>query len=133
MPDGPLRILIVDDEASLRDVMTTYLGRLGYDVVACPTGDEAWRLVEGCPSGYSVALVDVNMPGMPGEELARRILAANHSIRLIMASGYPEEMNQARTEHTGRIRFLHKPFTPSELAQAVGEALQRRSTQGVSG
>jgi DNA-binding NtrC family response regulator len=124
MTSGARRILIVDDESSLRQVMTAYLVRLGYEVVACPNADDAWRLLEAGPSGYSVALVDLNMPGMPGEELARRILAANKQIRLIMASGYPEDLSEAQAEYGRRIRFLHKPFAPTELAQAVGEALK---------
>jgi len=113
------RILVVDDDPSLLKLMTTYLSRLGYQVVSCNNSDEAWALVRAAPSLYSLALVDLNMPGMRGEELARRILACNASIRLIVASGYPAELSGVEALDS-RVTFLHKPFAPKELARAVG-------------
>ncbi|MGA2588790.1 MAG: response regulator [Bryobacteraceae bacterium] len=114
------RILVVDDDPSLLKLMTAYLSRLGYQVVACDNSEAAWALVQAAPSLYSLALVDLNMPGMRGEELARRILACNATIRLIMASGYPSELSGMEALE-GRVSFLHKPFAPKELAKAVGE------------
>jgi DNA-binding response OmpR family regulator len=114
------RILVVDDDPSLLKLMTSYLSRLGYQVVSCDNCEDAWGLVQASPSLYSLALLDLNMPGMRGEELARRILACNASIRLIVASGYPAELSGVEALD-GRVFFLHKPFAPKELAKAVGE------------
>ena len=62
------RILIVDDDALLLKAMDSYLSRLGYRVDACRSATEAWTLVELNPSRYAGALVDLNLPGMRGEE-----------------------------------------------------------------
>jgi two-component system cell cycle sensor histidine kinase/response regulator CckA len=114
------RILIVDDDAALLRVMDRYLSRLGYRVDACRSAAEAWTLVEANPSQYAGALVDLNlnMPGMRGEELARRILDSNASIRLVVMSGYPTGWS-GETLEGNRVGFLYKPFAPQELADAL--------------
>ena len=112
------RILIVDDDAALLKVMDIYLSRLGYRVDACRNAADAWALVEASPSLYAGALVDLNMPGMRGEELARRILKCNASIRLVVMSGYPAQPS-AETVGGNRVGFLYKPFAPHELAEAL--------------
>jgi CheY-like chemotaxis protein len=113
------RILIVDDDADLLRLMESYLARLGYRVDACHSGAEAWALVEADPSRYADALVDLNMPGMRGEEPARRILASNASIRVVLMSGYPAGCTGEETLQGSRVSFLPKPFAPQELADAL--------------
>jgi len=125
MDTAARRILIVDDDPPLRKVMTTYLSRLGYEVVSCDSAEEAWALVQAEPSGYSLAVVDLNMPGMRGEELAERVLDSNEAIHLIVASGYPEELSGVQALDEKRVAFLHKPFTPDELAEAVSTRVGR--------
>lgn len=112
------RILIVDDNAVLLKAMDSYLSRLGYQVDACRSATEAWTLVESNPSRYAGALVDLNLPGMRGEELARRILDSNASIRLVVMSGYPAGWS-GETLEGDRVGFLYKPFAPRELADAL--------------
>jgi len=113
------RILIVDDDEALLKLMAAYLTRLGYSVDACPSAEEAWALVEANPSTYSQALVDLNMKGMRGEELARRILACYPSIRLVVVSGDSSELCRADTPGGARAAYLPKPFTPKQLIDAV--------------
>jgi len=112
------RILIVDDDAALLKVMDAYLSRLGYRVDACRGAAEAWALMQANPGMYAWALVDLNMPGMRGEELARRILDCNASIRLVVVSGYPARFSGVETLDANRVSFLPKPFAPKELAEA---------------
>jgi len=113
------RILVVDDDPSLRECMAIYLRRLGYEVIACPDGEEAWALVEAAPLSFALALVDVSLPGMRGDELARRILASNASIAVITASGYPEDVSRVDGADGHRVSFLQKPFAPAQLVRAV--------------
>lgn len=115
------RILVVDDDAALLQLMDIYLSRLGYRVDVCRSAAEACALVEASPSLYAGALVDLSMPGMRGEELARRILHCNASIRLVVMSG-----SLARVGMLGgnRVGFLHKPFAPKELADALQWTLE---------
>jgi DNA-binding NtrC family response regulator len=119
------RILILDDDLSLLKVMEGYLARLGYHVDACRNATEAWDLVQADPAGYSVALLDMNMPGMRGEELARLILGTDASIQVVVVSGSPSELCALDTPHAGRVSFLRKPFAPHELAETVEKLLPR--------
>jgi len=116
MASGAGRILVVDDDAALLQLMDIYLSRLGYRVDVCRSAADACALIEASPSGYVGALVDLNMPEMRGEELARRILNCNASIRLVVMSGYPAGLG---TLDRNRVGFLHKPFAPKELAHAL--------------
>jgi DNA-binding NtrC family response regulator len=122
------RILIVDDDAGLLKVMDAYLSRLGYRVDARSNADEAWALVEANPAVYAGALVDLNMPGMRGEELVRRILESKAAIRLVVVSGYPAGLSWVETLDGNRVSFLPKPFAPNELA----DALKRGSPAGLA-
>jgi CheY-like chemotaxis protein len=112
------RILIVDDDAALLKVMDAYLSRLGYRVDACRRAAEAWALVQANPSLYAGALVELNMPGMRGEELVRRLLESHATIRLVVMSGYPAEVG-GQSLGGNRVSFLYKPFAPKELAAAL--------------
>ena len=109
----------MDDDAALLKVMDAYLARLGYRVDACRSAAEAWALAQADPSRYAGALVDLNMPGMRGEELARRILDSNASIRLVVVSGYPAGLSGVGALDGDRVVFLPKPFAPKELADAL--------------
>lgn len=112
------RILVVDDDAALLKVIEAYLSRLGYRVDACAAASDAWALIDGNPSRYAAVLVDLNMPGMRGEELIVRILDMNASIRLVAMSGYPAGMSGENLDGKP-IAFLRKPFAPQELAEAL--------------
>jgi two-component system C4-dicarboxylate transport response regulator DctD len=113
------RILIVDDDAVLLKVMEAYLSRLGYLVDACSSAAQALALLEAGPSLYTGALVDLNMPGMRGEELVYRILDWNASIRLVVVSGNPAGFGGMEALDRHRVSFLNKPFAPQELAGAL--------------
>jgi two-component system, cell cycle sensor histidine kinase and response regulator CckA len=117
------RILIVDDEPPLLKMMSAYLGRLGYPVTAVNTTEKAWAAVQAAPADFAVAVLDASMPGMSTEDLALRILAANSSVRVIAASGYPVDMSAMEAAAPGRVMFLHKPFVPEMLAAAVRRML----------
>ena len=120
MEEATGRILVVDDDGPLLKLMSAYLTRLGNEVVACASAEEAWKLMEATPSDYRLALVDLNMPGMGGEELTQRILACHTTIRVIVTSGYPAELTRLQALDRDRVSFLHKPFAPQQLAEAVG-------------
>jgi DNA-binding response OmpR family regulator len=116
------RILIVEDHPSLLTLMTAYVGRLGYQVDSCNSAEKAWELFEAAPLSYALVLVDLNLPGMRGDELARRTLALSASIHVIAASGDPAELSGM--DGAGRrLSFLHKPFGPGELASAITRSL----------
>lgn len=121
----PTRLLLVDDEVPLLRLLERYLGRLGFEVQACSEAEEALELFEADPDAYPLVMVDLNLPGMSGEELLGKILGASRSTRALVCSGYP--VNPARFPETvqGRLSFLQKPFAPRMLAEMLRELLER--------
>jgi DNA-binding NtrC family response regulator len=123
MGDASGRILIVDDEPALLKMMSVYLRRLGYDVTTAITTEQAWSEFEAEPSGFAGAVLDATMPGLSMEDLAQHVLQGNPSLFVIAASGYPLDMTAIESSAPGRVMFLHKPFAPEMLAQAVRRML----------
>ena len=123
MSDASGRILLVDDEPALLKMMHMYLKRLGHDVTAASTTEEAWSQIQAAPGSFAGAVLDATMPGLSMEELALRILNANPFLFVIAASGYPVDMAAIESTAPGRVMFLHKPFAPEMLAGAVRRML----------
>lgn len=119
MTDAASRILIVDDEPSLLKMMSVYLGRMGYAVVAAGSTEKAWAEVEAAPDAFALAVLDVTMSGIRMEELAARMLAAGPRLCVIASSGYPVDIAPLQAAAPGRVMFLHKPFSPEMLGGAV--------------
>jgi DNA-binding NtrC family response regulator len=117
------RILLVDDEPTLLKMMTVYLGRLGYSVTAANTTEKALAEVEAAPEAFAVAVLDATMPGIGLDALARKMLNASTSLRVLAASGYPMDLSALAAEAPGRIEFLQKPFKPEMLAATVRRML----------
>jgi len=123
MDRAPGRILIVDDEPPLLKMMSLYLGRLGYAVTTASTTERAWAEVQAAPLDFACAVLDASMAGLSMRELALKLLAANPTLRVLAASGYPVDMTDVQAQAPGRVDFLHKPFTPEMLAAAVRRML----------
>ena len=117
------RILVVDDEQQLLKVLTRYLAKLGYVVVASSSTEDAWERVQAAPEEYSLALIDATMSGLSAPELTQRILEANPHIKVIAASGYPITAEEFAPLDSNRVTFLHKPFSPDMLAELVRRLL----------
>jgi DNA-binding NtrC family response regulator len=117
------RILIVDDEPCLLRLIDAYLSRLGYDVAACSTSEEAWNLFERDPSSYPLILADVTLPGMSGTELVTKMFDLNPQIRVLLSSGYSLDVSKFPPSVHARISFLKKPFLPEMLLESVKELL----------
>jgi DNA-binding response OmpR family regulator len=123
------RIMVIDDDPALLRFTCKYLSRLGYSAVPFRSAEVAWKSFEASAANYGLVVIDLSMPGIPGEQLARMMLAANPRVRLILTSGYPFDTEKLLETGRKRIAFLHKPFTPAMLAETV-EGLLREPAQG---
>ncbi|MEO8051897.1 MAG: response regulator [Acidobacteriota bacterium] len=112
------RLLLVEDDPALADLLKRYLERLGYQVDACAHPDAALALLDAHPEDYALLITDLSLPAMSGDELMTRSRLRAPHLRAIIASGYPYEPRVAGVE------FLQKPFLPNLLAQAVERALK---------
>jgi DNA-binding NtrC family response regulator len=113
------RILVVDDEPPLLKMMSTYLRRLGFEVIPASSTQSAWEAIAAAPEQFAVAVLDATMTGTSVQDLALRMMAANPRLCVIVASGYPMDMTTLQAAAPGHVMFLHKPFPPEMLAGAV--------------
>ncbi|MFN7923456.1 MAG: response regulator [Bryobacteraceae bacterium] len=100
----------MEDESSLLGLLTRYLSRSGFEVVACATPDEA--LAAG--GEFAAAVVDYSLPGMNGEELLARLRGAAPQLPAVLTSGAPLYVAEG-----GATRFLQKPFSPRQLVDML--------------
>jgi DNA-binding NtrC family response regulator len=111
-------LLIVDDEPKLLDLLRRYLGRLGYEVETCGDAQEALALFEAQPDRFTMAITDLSLPSLNGEELVERMRQLRPGLPAIITSGYPYVPRAAG------VGFVQKPFLPQMLAEAVEKALK---------
>jgi len=121
------RILVVEDENSIRDFVVINLRRSGYEVSDAPNGEEGYQLFMKDPNYFDIALLDVMMPGMDGFTLCKKIREKNDSIGIIMLSAKSQEMDKVNGLMLGADDYVTKPFSPSELVARV-DAIHRRVT-----
>ena len=119
------KVLVLEDEASIRGFIVINLRRAGYDVIEAESGEEALERLHENPDAR-VALLDIMLPGIDGFEVCRRIRATNSRIGIIMLTARSQEMDKVTGLMTGADDYVTKPFSPAELTARV-DALIRRS------
>ena len=119
------KVLVLEDEASIRGFIVINLRRAGYDVIEAESGEQALELLKENPD-TRVALLDIMLPGIDGFEVCRRIRATNSRIGIIMLTARSQEMDKVTGLMTGADDYVTKPFSPAELTARV-DALVRRS------
>ena len=119
------KVLVLEDESSIRSFIVINLRRAGYDVIEAESGEEALDLLKE-NTDTRVALLDIMLPGIDGFEVCRRIRATNTRIGIIMLTARSQEMDKVTGLMTGADDYVTKPFSPAELTARV-DALFRRS------
>jgi DNA-binding response OmpR family regulator len=126
--DRQRRILLVDDEASLRMLVRRYLERDGYVVVEVVNGAEALQRLEQEP--FDLALIDVMMPKVDGFDLVRQIRSRS-DLPVIMLTGRGEESSRVAGLELGADDYMVKPFSMPELVARVRARLRRPGTEQI--
>lgn len=111
-------MLVVDDEESNRTFVERVLRDAGYEVLSAADGGEALRLVEDQPS-FDLFLLDLVMPRMMGDELARRLRQIDADARILYFTGYADRLFQERTVLWANEAFIEKPVSLNGLREAV--------------
>lgn len=119
------KILVLEDEASIRSFIVINLRRAGYEIVEAGSGEEALEKL-AANRDTRLALLDVNLPGIDGFEVCRRIRATGSTIGIIMLTARSQETDKVTGLMTGADDYVTKPFSPAELTARV-DALMRRS------
>lgn len=116
-------ILVVDDEAIIRDLLFRSLTKLGYNVLTASDGMEAVDIVSNGNENISLVILDYYMPHMNGWEAHERIKEINPNLKTILSSGQPEAKTKL-AELPGVTQILIKPYLVNELRDVVSSALE---------
>jgi len=118
------RVLVVDDDEGIQRFAARVLRQAGYDVVTASDGLEAIRVVETQPR-FDLFVLDVMMPGMRGDELARRLHDRDPSLKVLYFTGYADQFFALRPTLRENETLLVKPVTMSEFLEAVSHRIGR--------
>lgn len=120
-------VLIVDDEAVIRETLATLLTRLGFESIAAGDGAEALIQVGQYSDDIHFVITDINMPVMDGVALARILRRMNPELPIIAMSGLQDEERLLQLRDVGGVKLLAKPFSMSSLTEVIKHAAQRTS------
>ena len=123
------KVLILEDEVSIRSFVVINLKRAGYEAIEAGTGREALDKLKENPD-IGVAILDIMLPDIDGFEVCRTIRATNKTIGIIMLTARTQEMDKVTGLMTGADDYVTKPFSPAELTARI-DALYRRVGGGV--
>jgi DNA-binding NtrC family response regulator len=119
-------ILIVDDEAAVRESLHEWFRKDGHDVDTAADATEALRKLQDHDGEYDVVLLDIKMPGMDGMELQNRIHGLAPDVIVIMITAYAAVDTAVRALKAGAYDYVTKPFDPDQLSRLLRNALQQR-------
>jgi DNA-binding response OmpR family regulator len=119
-----MRVLIVEDEKTLREGLTDLLGAAGHEIVACELGKEA--VSTGTEEAFDLVLLDLMLPDLDGVEVCRRLKRARPSLHILMLTARGSEDDKVAGFDAGADDYLTKPFAVRELLVRV-DALGRRA------
>ena len=119
------KVLVLEDESSIRSFVVINLKRSGYEPLEADCGEQALEVFRQNPD-IKVALLDVMLPDIDGFEVCRRIRAIDPKIGIIMLTAKSQEMDKVTGLMTGADDYVTKPFSPAELTARI-DALYRRT------
>lgn len=122
------RIIIVDDDAAVRELLSVMLKRENYQVASFANSEEALQSILENIEYYDVLITDIQMPHIDGFELVNRAKAHDDSLICIIVSGYATADNAIESLRSGAYDFLQKPFVFNQVSATVGRAMEYRKT-----
>jgi excisionase family DNA binding protein len=121
--DGRHRVLVVDDEASIRDLLSKTLALVEYDVDTAPDGSSALDRLRERRGAYDLMIADLRMPGMDGLTLIREAKQINNNLPIIIITGFSTESSAIEAVNLGVAGYLTKPFRVPQVLAAAAKAL----------
>ncbi|HVB47024.1 MAG TPA: two-component system response regulator OmpR [Burkholderiales bacterium] len=131
MAELKTRILVLDDDQRLRDLLVRYLGEQGFEVRAVP--DSAGMDKQLARERYDLIVLDLMLPGEDGLAICRRLRAANAGPAIIMLTAKGDDVDRIVGLEMGADDYLPKPFNPRELVARINAVLRRRQPAGPPG
>jgi two-component system cell cycle response regulator CpdR len=117
------RILLAEDDAATRDLVQRALGLEGHEMTVTQDGLEALEKLQAAPARVDLLITDVQMPGLDGVALVEKALVVSPKLRVVLMSGYADELGRADHLKPRISRVISKPFTLEQIRSAVKAAL----------
>jgi PAS domain S-box-containing protein len=132
LPRGQERIMLIDDEPALAEVVKRMLEHLGYRVECCPGGMEALEAFRGYlpENPFDLVITDMTMPHLTGADLSLELLKLQPHLPIILLTGFSEKINAAKAKSLGIREFLYKPIVMRELAALIRQVLDAKTGAG---
>ncbi len=125
---GSGRIMVVDDEPEITEIIQLALSRHGYQVHTFTSSAQALEVFRGKPHFFDLLITDQTMPKLTGVQLSREILAVRADFPIILCTGYSTTINAKKAEQIGIRAFAYKPVQNRELVRLVGHLLAARDS-----
>jgi len=131
IPRGREKILFVDDEKAMIDIIQPMIERLGYEVAARTSSIEGLEVFRANPDRFDLVITDFTMPNMTGMELAKELFKLRSDLPVILCTGYSEHINEEKAKRSGIRAFMAKPFVLSEFASTIRRVLDNDKEEGL--
>ncbi len=122
---GDETVLVVEDDAAVAGSIMQALQMRGFRTIHADDGEKATRVLIESGDAIDLVLSDVVMPLMGGVELARWIEKHRPTMKVVLATGYADNVDALRAENNPRHEFIYKPFAPTDLVAVVRKMLDR--------
>ncbi len=122
---GTEKILLVDDEEVIVDIMQQMLKKLGYQVTAKTDSFDALKTFRSSPENFDLVITDQTMPNMTGFKLAKELLKIRNDIPIILTSGFSDTVNLKRLKKAGIKEFVIKPTAISKIAEVIRRIMEK--------
>ena len=121
-PAGPLRLLLVEDEEAVASLVSALLRRQGHEITLASNGLDGWERLSATPDAFDGVIMDLNMPGLSGQELARRARGLAYHLPMMAISGRVTDDERTELARLDIATVLQKPFTLDELRDGLARA-----------
>ncbi len=124
LPEGNARVMVVDDEKMITDVVVRGLNKFGFKVTGFLDGIEALEVFREDPFAYDLVITDQTMPNITGFELAAHLSSIRPDLPIILSTGYSGSVNEAEMQMAGISHFMSKPLKITKLAELLCAVLE---------
>ena len=118
-------ILVIDDDAFIRELLSEFLTKQGYKVLLAESGEKALDMLD--PGAVRVALIDLKMPGIDGVETMKGIKTRDAGVLIILMTGYPSIESAVEALRSGAYDYVIKPFKLNELKATIEHAINEQT------
>jgi len=127
IPHGSERILCVDDEKMIVDMLQVLLHNLGYEVRTTTDSGQALEIIRESPDAFDLVITDQTMPKLTGEELSAQLFTIRPDLPIILCTGFSSQITEEKVKKIGVRELVHKPLAKKELALLIRKVLDEQS------